>query len=625
MPKISIISFGYNFGDAPEANYVMDVRNIPGDVVKGLWDRTGKDKAVSDKVLATPQAKEWLAKFSAKIDSLKDGDVIAIGCSEGIHRSVAIAYAIQKMLQEKGFDASVANRDLGKRSMLNIETRDFRGVVDPDQRTITGIAVPYDQEIAISNNTYERFQAGAIQSTEDVKLFWNHDEPIGKVIEGRETDGGFEITAYISETPRGEEVLTLLRDGVLNKFSVGFIPVENEHDGNVVVRTLVDLKEVSVVPFPAYSGATISEVREEIEVETETPSEPLNEQESDSMENIELDVRTVQDEVAELRRVVEAGMTVATAPAADTKFRSQGEFVKALASGDADAKELAVRAASTSADTVALPGWLGYIDNLISNNRPTVSAFSRGSLPAAGLTVEYAQVSANTLAVGVQDPENEALSFGNISIDTTSASVVTYGGYTSFSRQTVERSTVNYLDTAFRGLTIQYAKATNSALVAALAALDWTGKVYDADGGTAASLAEGVANGSAAIYAATGLRPEFILASTDAYVKIMTVAGSDARPVVLQDGNGVNNIGSANIPGLSGRLFGLPVIVDPALATGVVYLANSGAVQTLESAGSPVRLTAGDVTTLTDDISVYGYMAIIKPFLGAIVKLDVTA
>jgi HK97 family phage prohead protease len=508
--------------------------------------------------------------------------------------------------------------------MSNIETRDFRGVVDTDQRTITGLAVPYGQEIAIANNTYERFAPGAIQSIEDVKLFWNHEEPIGKVIDGRETDEGFEITAYISETPRGEEILTLLRDGVLNKFSVGFIPVENERDGNVVVRTLVDLKETSVVPFPAYSGANISEVREEIEIEE--IAEPLIEQESEPMsENIELDVRTALDEVAELRRVVEAGMTVETAPAAELKFRSQGEFVKALASGDADAKELAIRTASTSADTVALPGWLGYIDNLITNNRPTVSAFSRAALPAAGLTVEYAQVSTNTLAVGVQDPENEALSFGNLSIDTVSANVVTYGGYTSFSRQTIERSSVNYLDTAFRALTIQYAKATNAALVAKLAALTWTNKVFDADGQTAASLIEGVANGAAYIQAQTGLSPEFIIAAPDAYVKIVKVAGSDGRPVVLADGMGTNNVGSANVPGLRGSLLGLPIIVDPALATGVVYMANSAAVQTLESAGSPVRLSSGDITTLTDDISVYGYAAFTVPFEGAIVKLDVTA
>jgi len=507
--------------------------------------------------------------------------------------------------------------------MSNIETRDFRGVVDTDQRTITGLAVPYGQEIAIANNTYERFAPGAIQSIDDVKLFWNHDEPIGKVVEGRETEDGFEITAYISETPRGEEILTLLRDGVLNKFSVGFIPVENERDSNVVVRTLVDLKEVSVVPFPAYSGANISEVREEVEIDPIEESQI--EQESEPMsENIELDVRTALDEVAELRRVVEAGMTVATAPETTTKFRSQGEFVKAMLDGDEDAKMLA-RTASTSADTVAYPPFYGYIDTLIRNNRPTVEAFSRAALPAAGLTVEYAKIDANTLAVGQQDPENEALSFGNLTFETVSSAIKTYGGYTSVSRQYIERSNINTVNTVFEALTQQYAKATNAALVAALAALDFTGKVFDADGGTAASLAEGIANGSAYIYGQTGLRPEFILASTDAYVNIVKVAAGDGRPVLNVDGAGVNNIGTANVPGLRGSVFGLPIIVDPALGTGVVYMANSAAVITMESAGSPVRLTSGDITTLTDDLSVYGYLAIATPRVGALVKLDVTA
>ena len=507
--------------------------------------------------------------------------------------------------------------------MSNIETRDFRAVVDTDERTITGIAVPYDQEIAISNNTYERFAPGAIQSIDDVKLFWNHDEPIGKVIQGRETAAGFEITAYISETPRGEEVLTLLRDGVLNKFSVGFIPVENERNDNVVVRTLVDLKEVSVVPFPAYSGANISEVREEVEIDS--PDETPIEQESEPMsENIELDVRTALDEVAELRRVVEAGMTISTATPAPVKFRSQGEFVKAMVDNDEDAKVLA-RAASTSADSVQYPPFFGYIDTLIRSNRPTLEAFSRAALPAAGLTVEYAKIETNTLAVGQQDPENEALSFGNLTFETVSTPIKTYGGYTSVSRQYIERSNISMVNTVFEALTQQYAKATNAALVAALAALSYAGKTFDADGGTASSLAEGIANGAAYIFENTGLRPTFILADPDAYVNIVKVAGSDGRPVLRTDGAGVNNIGSADIPGLSGSVFGLPVIVDPALASGTVYMANPAAVVTMESAGSPVRLTAGDITTLTDDLSVYGYLAIATPRVGALVKLDVTA
>jgi HK97 family phage prohead protease len=471
----------------------------------------------------------------------------------------------------------------------------------------------------------ERFEAGAIQNLEDVKLFYGHEEPIGKVIEGRDTDAGFEIVARISDTPRGNEVYTLLKDDVLNRFSVGFFPVKDRKEGQTIVRELVDLKEVSVVPFPAFEGAKITEVRSESEtVEVEEVAETPNETESETMENIELDVRTVQDEVAELRRVIEAGQTVEMATPATHKFRSQGEFAKALLTGDEDAKALA-RDASTSADTVALPGFLGYIDNLIDTNRPALSAFSRAALPAAGLTVEYAQVSANDLTVGVQSPENEELAFGNISIDSVSANVVTYGGYTSMSKQTIERSSVNYLDTALRALSIAYANATNAALITVVQGLSYTGKVFDVSAGTSAALIAGLTDASTYIFKNSGLRPEAIVCGTTAFKFLLSVQGEDGRPVVLVNGAGFNNIGSANVPGLSGQIMGLPIIVDPAMTATKAYVANSAAVQTLESAGAPVRLSADDITTLTDSISVYGYMAITVPFAAAIVELDVVA
>ena len=505
--------------------------------------------------------------------------------------------------------------------MSNIETRSLElRLENLEERTITGLAVPYGQDANIGGSYVERFAPGAIDSVEDVKLFYGHETPIGVVVSGRDTDSGYEITAKVSETSLGNDVLTLMRDGALNKFSVGFIPVSQEQDGSTITRTKVSLKEVSVVPFPAYAGASITEVREE------SPSEPeiITESESELENNIELDVRSVQDEVAELRREIATIATPTAVAAPVASFRNAGEYAKALLAREDEAVAL-FRAATTTSDSVVLPAFIGQINDLIVNNRPSLNSFSSAALPASGMTVEYAHVSANTLAVGVQDPENEELSFGNIAIDTVSSPVVTYGGYTSMSRQVVERSTVNFVDTAIRALAIQYAKATNAAVVAKLAALDFTGKVFDADGGTAASLIEGVAGGAAYINNATGLNPEFILCAPDAYIKMMKVVGSDGRPVVNVDGAGVNNIGSANVPGLRGQLLGLPVIVDAQLATGVVYLANSAALQTLESAGAPVRLQDADITTLTDSISVYGYIATTVPFAGAIVKLDVTA
>jgi HK97 family phage prohead protease/HK97 family phage major capsid protein len=510
--------------------------------------------------------------------------------------------------------------------MSEMITREFQvRLSDTEERTVVGLAVPYGQEIDLTGNTKERFEAGAIRTIEDVKLFYGHEEPIGKVVEGRDTEEGFEIVAKISDTPRGNEIYTLLQDDVLNRFSVGFYPVKDRKEGQTIVREEVTLLEVSIVPFPAFSGAKITEVRSEIEPEeVEEIVETPNETESETMENIELDVRTVQDEVAELRRVIEAGQSVEIAAPASHKFRSQGEYAKALVQGDEDAKALA-RAASTSADTVALPGFLGFINNLIDTNRPALSVFSRAALPAAGLTVEYAQVSANTIAVGVQDPENEALSFGNLTIDSVSANVITYGGYTEMSKQTILRSSVNYLDTALQALSIAYANATNAALINVVQTQDYSAKRFDVSAGTSAALIAGLTDASTYIFKNSGLRPEAIVVGTTAFKFLLSVQGSDGRPVVVVDGAGFNNIGSANVPGLAGQIMGLPIIVDPAMSATRAFVANSRALQTLESPGAPVRLSSEDITTLTDAISVYGFMAITVPFAAAIVELDCVA
>ena len=511
--------------------------------------------------------------------------------------------------------------------MSEIETREVEFRLGEEPGTITGIAVPFNQPTDIGGAYREQFAPGAIRNTSDVKIFYGHDHadlPIGRVIDGRDTEQGFEIVAKLTTgVQRADETLALMRDGVLNKFSVGFVPVEQTREGDLVTRTLVDLKEVSVVPFPAYSGAEITQVREEQATEPTDDIQP--ESESEVSENTELDVRAIQDELVEVRRLVEAGITPqAPVAPAHAKFRSVGEYAKGMVKGDSDAVELA-RTASTSADAAIVAPWYGYINTLIANNRPTLSAFQRAALPATGLTVEYAKIDSNTLDVDPQSAENAALSFGNLTFETVSADVKTFGGYTSFSKQYVERSQVNTLDAVFEGLAIQYAAATNAKVVAVLAALDWTGKVFDADGGTASSLAEGIANGASYIYQNSGLRPEFIIAAPDAYVNIVKVAASDGRPVLSLNGDGSNTVGSANIPGLSGSVFGLPVIVDPQLASGVVYMANSAAVISMESAGAPARLTDGDITTLTDTVSIYGYMAVATPRTGAIVKLDVTA
>ena len=510
--------------------------------------------------------------------------------------------------------------------MSEIETRSVELRLDNvEERTITGIAVPYNQDANIGGAYFERFAPGAIDSVEGVKLFYghNHDSlPIGKLIAGRETDAGYEVTAKLTAgVQQADETLALMRDGVLDKFSVGFQPVEQVRDGNTITRTKVLLRELSVVWMPAYSEASITEVREE------SPSETTNITESESElteTNIELDVRSVQDEVAELRRVVESSVAPVAPAAPDyMNYRSFGEYVQGFAKGEPAAVELA-RAASTSADTYAAPGYIGYINKLIDANRPSWNVWSKAVLPATGMTVEYAAITTNTLAVGEQDPENEALSFGNLTIDNVSAAVKTYGGYTQVSKQAVLRGSVDYTGIVFDALAVAYANETNAAAKAKIASLDFTGKVMDLDGGTAASVIEGLIDGVKYIKANSGLNAEFILCSPDSYKYFMKIADSSGRPIVNVNRDGQNTFATANND-LTGSIWGIPVVVDPTLGTGLAYLANSKALQVLEANGSGTRLSSQDVSTLTDTLSLYGFAAITVPFESAIVKLDVTA
>jgi len=506
--------------------------------------------------------------------------------------------------------------------MTELEVRSFEVRLEADTREVVGIAVPYGQ-VADIGSYQEKFAPGAIRSVEDVKLFWQHSEPIGKILEGRDTEAGFEIRAMISDTPRGQEAYTLLKDGVINKFSVGFMPVEQTRDGSLVTRTLVDLKEVSLVSFPAFQGASVAEVREESTV-AEVVADSIRTKETNMSENMELDVRAVQDEVAEIRRELELVKTPAISVSTEGKFRSQGEYAKALVSGDSDAVEL-FRAA-TSADVALRPAFVGFVNSLINSGRPTLAAFSMAALPATGLSVEYAKISSNTIAIGKQATENTALSTGDVALSTVSVSVNTYGGYVKLSKQAVERSTVNYLDVAFQAMSLAYAKKMNTEFIAVLAAISWAGnKTVDASALTATAVAGAIADASAKIYTDTGLLPEFIVAGVTAYKRLVGIVDTAGRPVVLVDGAGVNNIGSADIPGLRGSVFGLPIIVDPALDAKTAYIANSLALTTYESAGAPVRLSTADVTTLSDFYSVYGYAAFAKPFEDAIIKINTGA
>lgn len=121
--NITVMSFGFKYGIPLDADHVVDVRFFANPYWVGeLRHLTGKDKAVAEYVLNRPGAREFAQNYvnalapvlNGYLNELKPFVTIAVGCTGGRHRSVAMCEYIAQLLQEKQFQVRVTHRDLGK-------------------------------------------------------------------------------------------------------------------------------------------------------------------------------------------------------------------------------------------------------------------------------------------------------------------------------------------------------------------------------------------------------------------------------------------------------------------------------------------------------------------------------
>ncbi len=120
---ITVMSFGYKYGIPMEADLVLDARFLPNPFyVEELRPLSGLDKGVSDYVFSFKQAGEFLQQLESMLDFLlplyiEEGKVsltVAVGCTGGRHRSVALAAALNQRLLARGRKAENVNRDIDK-------------------------------------------------------------------------------------------------------------------------------------------------------------------------------------------------------------------------------------------------------------------------------------------------------------------------------------------------------------------------------------------------------------------------------------------------------------------------------------------------------------------------------
>lgn len=123
LTKINIISFGFKYGIPNDADLVMDMRFIANPYfIPELKNHDGESEAVKQFVLSSNETALFLEKYLDLLDYLipfykrenKAYLTIAIGCTGGRHRSVAIARSIFEHLNKKGLSPGLIHRDIDR-------------------------------------------------------------------------------------------------------------------------------------------------------------------------------------------------------------------------------------------------------------------------------------------------------------------------------------------------------------------------------------------------------------------------------------------------------------------------------------------------------------------------------
>lgn len=121
---VEVTSFGFKHGLPLDADLVFDVRFLPNPYyIAELKHKTGLDPEVRDFVFSYQQTKDFVEKIEdmlafslpLHLEEGKSNLTVAIGCTGGQHRSVAIAREIGEFVTKQGFSTIVSHRDLGRR------------------------------------------------------------------------------------------------------------------------------------------------------------------------------------------------------------------------------------------------------------------------------------------------------------------------------------------------------------------------------------------------------------------------------------------------------------------------------------------------------------------------------
>ena len=501
---------------------------------------------------------------------------------------------------------------------------------DSQSRTISGQIVTWGEQGNTSAGP-TIFASDSIKFNKGIKLLLEHDRtrPIGKLIAHEITDSGIVATFKIAETTAGNDALVEAATGMRDGFSVGVKVDAWDNKDGVMVISKSSIIETSLVTDPAIDSARVAEVAasedsvtsEEV---TDTNKQPEGEQVSD----------TTVPEAPAVNEAVEATNVEAAAapkPAFYTTPRinknlTAGQFLEAnikAAMGDDEAKTVVKATNDTSTNTgLTLAPHLNEFITTSIDGRPAVDAVSRGVLPASGMSFTIPKLGTAPTVDG-DSTEGEALGGTEMASTYITVDVKKAAGLQTISWELLDRSSPAFYDELIKELNYAYAKATDRALVAVLAANGTQGSTQAA---TIAGLKAFIGKETPAAYLAAGKFAKNLIANTAWWETIISAEDTTNRPLftAAQPSNAPGNVG---VQSLTGTVMGQNLYVDPHMSVTTLiddsaFLVVPEAVTFFEAPKTQVQVQALANGRL--QVAVYGYYAIATKVGAGIRRFNLT-
>ena len=492
-----------------------------------------------------------------------------------------------------------------------------------DGRTLEIRLVPWDT-IAQTEQGPECFTRGAFEGTDPelvtVEAMRHGGELVGRGLVLTDDDDGPRLTARVSQTRAGDELLTLLRDGVIRQASIAFAEVKRgsrKRPDGVIERRRVDLRRVAILERGAYPGAGVLAVRREPDMaETEQEQQPQAPPApvvdlvpvTDRLERIESRMGAIEtlghtgSGRARVPRGVDGRAPVRRVEPARARAGALGSAVERVPGPDPQGR--ACRGA-------------GHHQPGPAHHR---CVRCPGTAAVKGMTVSWPKLgTAMTGLIAAQSAEKAAVVSAKVSFTEGTSAIVTYAGASDVSYQLIRRSDPPYLEQYARVMLTAWANVTNAAFSAAVyagsaAASAWAATT-DTDG---SKFIAALVDASVKCELATGVPAEFVILAPDLFSKVAVFyAPKSINPQSVA--------GTALASTLAISVSGVTVINESALAASTGYVSNSLAAAWLEDPlGAPAQISVDDAEKIGQNIAYWslGSAPLFAP-LG-IVKFTIT-